>query len=211
MNWMSFFDPETIVKSGGLALIGFMVFAESGLLFGIIFPGDTLLFAAGFIAAQGHLDITQLIAVIVIASILGGQAGYIIGKKAGPKIFTRKDGVFFRHEYIKKSEDFYAKHGGKTIALARFIPVVRTFAPVVAGVGNMNQQKFIFFNILGSAIWGAGVTLAGYFLGTQFPGLSDKIEYVFLFALPFIFGPPIYHIIHDPKMRKALAKKIRRN
>ena len=103
---MSLFDPETIVKSGGLALIAFIVFAESGLLFGIIFPGDTLLFAAGFIAAQGQFSIVHLTALIVFSSILGGQSGYYIGQKAGPRLFRKKDGLFFRHEYIDKSERF---------------------------------------------------------------------------------------------------------
>jgi membrane-associated protein len=204
---MSLFDPETIVKSGGLALIAFIVFAESGLLFGIIFPGDTLLFAAGFIAAQGQFDIVHLITLIVISSILGGQAGFYIGEKAGPRLFRKKDGLFFRHEYIEKSERFYEKHGGKTIMFARFVPVVRTFAPVVAGVGKMDQRKFIIYNILGSSLWGISITLAGYFLGSQFPNLADKIELIFLVALPFIFGPPIYHILRDPIIRKRLKSK----
>lgn len=207
---MSLFDPQTIVESGGLALIAFMVFAESGLLFGIIFPGDTLLFAAGFIAAGGQFDIVTLIAVIVISSILGGQSGYWIGKKAGPRIFTKKDGIFFRHEYIEKSERFYEKHGGKTIMFARFVPVVRTFAPVVAGVGSMDQKKFVAYNILGSGLWATSITLAGYYLGNQFPGLADRIELVFLLALPFIFGPPLYHIFRDPLTRQKIKEKFSR-
>lgn len=206
---MALFDPETIA-SGGLVLIGLMVFAESGLLFGIIFPGDTLLFAAGFLAAGGQMSIVPLIAVIVISSILGGQTGYYIGRRYGPKVLTKKDGIFFRHEYIKKSEDFYKKHGGKTIMFARFVPVVRTFAPVVAGVGKMDIKQFTVFNILGSALWGFSITLAGYFLGSQFPGMADKIELVFLLAIPFIFGPPIYHLAKDPITRQKLAAKLRR-
>lgn len=189
-------------------MIAFMVFAESGLLFGIVFPGDTLLFAAGFIAAQGQFGIEVLIATIVISSILGGQAGYYIGQRYGPRVLRKKDGIFFRHEYIEKSEKFYKKHGGKTIMFARFVPVVRTFAPVVAGVGNMDQKKFIIFNILGSGLWAVSITLAGYYLGSQFPALADKIELVFLFALPFIFGPPIYHIIRDPITRKKIKQKL---
>lgn len=191
-------------------MIAFMVFAESGLLFGIIFPGDTLLFAAGFIAAQGQFGIEVLIATIVVSSILGGQAGYHIGRRYGPRVFRKEDGVFFRHEYIEKSEKFYEKHGGKTIMFARFIPVVRTFAPVVAGVGNMNRKQFVIFNILGSGLWATGITLAGYYLGSQFPGLADKIELVFLFALPFIFGPPIYHIIRDPITRRKIYEILRK-
>lgn len=205
---MSLFDPQTLAN-GGLLLIAFIVFAESGLLFGIVFPGDTLLFAAGFIAAGGQFDIVQLIAVIVVSSILGGNAGYYIGKRTGPRLFRKKDGLFFRHEYIEKSEKFYKKHGGKTIMFARFVPVVRTFAPVVAGIGNMDQKKFTIYNILGSGLWGASITLAGYFLGSQFPGLADKIELVFLVAIPFIFGPPVYHILRDPVTRQKLKEKFK--
>lgn len=206
---MSLFDPQ-ILANGGLLLIAFIIFAESGLLFGIVFPGDTLLFAAGFIAAGGQLDIVQLIAVIVVASALGGNAGYYIGKRAGPRLFRKKDGLFFRHQYIERSEKFYEKHGGKTIMFARFVPVVRTFAPVVAGVGSMDLKKFTIYNILGSGLWGVSITLAGYFLGSQFPGLADKIELVFLVAIPFIFGPPIYHLMRDPILRKNIKRKFSR-
>jgi membrane-associated protein len=201
-------DPQSLIASGGLLLIAFMVFAESGLLFGIIFPGDTLLFAAGFFAAQGQFGIVELVAVIVVSSILGGNVGYSIGRRAGPRVFTKKDGLFFRHEYIEKSEKFYEAHGGKTIMFARFIPIIRTFAPVVAGVGKMDRKKFLVFNILGSGLWGASVTLAGYWLGSQFPHLADHIEKVFIVALPFIFAPPIYHIARDPVFRKKIKHKL---
>jgi membrane-associated protein len=207
---MSFFDPGEIVSNGGLLLIGLMVFAESGLLFGVIFPGDTLLFAAGFFAAQGQFSIAALLAVLVFSSALGGQVGYVLGQKFGPKIFTRKDGIFFRKEYIRQSEKFYEKHGGKTIMLARFVPIVRTFAPVVAGVGNMSKVKFTIFNLLGSGIWACSITLAGYWLGSQFPHLADDIEKVFILALPFIFFPPIYHFARDPVSRKKIISKFKR-
>lgn len=189
-------------------LIAFIVFAESGLLFGIIFPGDTLLFAAGFFAAQGQFGIVELVAIIIGASILGGNVGYSIGRRAGPRLFTKKDGLFFRHEYIEKSERFYEAHGGKTIMFARFIPVIRTFAPVVAGVGKMDRKKFLIFNVLGSALWGGSVTLAGYWLGSQFPHLADQIEKVFILALPFILGPPIFHLSRDPLFRKKFKDKL---
>jgi len=189
-----FFDPEKLIVSGGLLLIAVIIFAECGLLFGVIFPGDTLLVAVGVLAAQGQFSILMAIAVVVISAILGGIAGYYIGYKAGPKLFTKKDGVFFRHEYIQKAEDFYEKHGGKTIALARFVPVVRTFAPVVAGIGNMNVNKFMIYNIIGSITWGGSITLFAYYLGSKFPFIVNNLEYVFLFAVPFILGPPIYHV-----------------
>lgn len=201
-----FFDPEKLIVSGGLILIAAIIFAECGLLFGVVFPGDTLLVAVGVLAAQGQLSIITAILVIVISAILGGIVGYYIGYKAGPKLFTKKDGVFFRHEYIQKAEDFYEKHGGKTIALARFVPVVRTFAPVVAGIGNMNLSKFMIYNVIGSVTWAGSITLLAYYLGGKFPFIVNHIEYVFLFAVPFILGPPIYHIYLNYKKTKSTKK-----
>lgn len=205
-----FFDPEKLIVSGGLLLIAAIIFAECGLLFGVIFPGDTLLVAVGVFAAQGQFSILTAISVIVISAILGGIAGYYIGKQAGPKLFTKEDGVFFRHEYIQKSEEFYEKHGGKTIALARFVPVVRTFAPVVAGIGNMNLGRFMFYNVLGSLLWGTSITLAAYYLGSKFPFIINHIEYVFLLALPFILGPPAYHLYANyKKLGKKKSKSVK--
>lgn len=198
-----FFDPEQLIVSGGLLLIAAIIFAECGLLFGVIFPGDTLLVAVGVFAAQGQFSIVTAISVIVISAILGGIAGYYIGHKAGPKLFTKEDGMFFRHEYIQKAEEFYEKHGGKTIALARFVPVVRTFAPVVAGIGNMNLGRFMFYNVVGSVVWGTSITLVAYYLGHKFPFIIDNIKYVFLFAVPFILGPPIYHLYMNYKKVKS--------
>lgn len=200
-----FFDPEKLIISGGLLLIAAIIFAECGLLFGVIFPGDTLLVAVGVFAAQGQFSILTAISVIVASAVLGGIAGYYIGHKAGPKLFTKKDGVFFRHEYIQQAEDFYEKHGGKTIAFARFVPVVRTFAPVVAGIGSMNVGRFMFYNVVGSLAWGVSITLAAYYLGGKFPFIINNIEYVFLFAVPFILGPPIYHIYKNPILRKKIS------
>ncbi len=198
-----FFDPEKLIISGGLLLIAAIIFAECGLLFGVVFPGDTLLVAVGVLAAQGQLSLLTALLVIISSAILGGIAGYYIGHKAGPKLFTKEEGVFFRRDYIQRSEEFYEKHGGKTIALARFIPVIRTFAPVVAGIGNMNLSKFMIYNIIGSIAWGASITLIAYYLGGKFPFIVNHIEYVFLFAVPFIFGPPIFHIWQNYKKSKS--------
>lgn len=204
-----FFDPESLIASGGLLLISAIIFAECGLLFGVIFPGDTLLVAVGVLAAQGQFSVFTAILIITISAFLGGQAGYFIGQKAGPRMFKKKDGIIFRHEYIQKSEDFYEKHGGKTIALARFVPVVRTFAPVVAGIGNMSMGRFVFYNALGSVLWSASITLLAYYLGSRIPFIVNNIEYVFIFAIPFIIGPPIYHLLGNPDSRAKIAKKLR--
>lgn len=205
---MHLLDPETIINAGGLLLIAFIVFAESGLLFGFFFPGDTLLLLAGVLAAQGEFSITTMIAVIVISAILGGQAGYIIGQRAGPRLFKKEDGVLFRREYITRAEIFYRMHGGKTIMLARFVPIVRTFAPVVAGMGNMDKKKFIFYNILGSGIWGISVTLVGYYFGKQIPDMDRYIQFIIIGIMILSFGPAIYHLLKDKSARKKLRSRV---
>lgn len=206
---MSILDPETIIKTGGLALIAFIVFAESGLLFGFFFPGDTLLFLAGALAAQGEFNIFVVISIIMVSAALGGHVGYIIGQRAGPRLFRKSDGILFRKEYIERSEKFYEKHGGKTIMLARFIPIVRTFAPVVAGMGNMDKRRFTFYNIVGSAVWGAGVTSAGYLFGQFVPNIDAYILPIIALIMVFSFAPAIYHILSDPKARSLMGQKIR--
>lgn len=204
------FDPEKLIASGGLVLIAAIIFAECGLLFGVIFPGDTLLVALGIFAAQGQFPVALAIGVVIISAFLGGQAGYWIGQKTGPKLFVKKDGIIFRKEYIAKSELFYEKHGGKTIALARFVPVVRTFAPVVAGIGNMRLSRFVFYNALGSIVWATSITLFAYYVGSKIPFIVNNIEYIFILAVPFILGPPLYHLFGDPKSRAKIAQKLRR-
>lgn len=208
---MSILDPESLIASGGLALIAFLVFAESGLLFGFFFPGDTLLFAAGIFAASGQFSIVTVIAVIVVSAILGGNAGYYIGRRFGPGLFKKKDGILFHHEYIEKAELFYKKHGGKTIILARFIPIVRTFAPVVAGIGKMDRRKFLIFNILGSGIWGISVTLLGYYIGSKIPNIDTYLMPIVATIVILSFAPTIYHITKDPKSRAAIKNKFTRN
>jgi membrane-associated protein len=203
----SFFDPEKLIVNGGLLLIAAIIFAECGLLFGVIFPGDTLLVAVGIFAAQGQFSLLTAVLAVVISAALGGIAGYYIGRKAGPRLFTKENGVFFRREYIQKAEEFYESHGGKTIALARFVPVIRTFAPVVAGIGNMNINKFMFYNILGSLLWGSSITLTAYYLGSKFPLIVNNIEYVFLLALPFILGLPVYHLYANYKNMNKKPKR----
>ncbi|HEX5456405.1 MAG TPA: VTT domain-containing protein [Candidatus Saccharimonadales bacterium] len=208
---MSFLDPNELIASGGLVLIAFMVFAESGLLFGFFFPGDTLLIAGGILAAGGAFNIVELIGVVVIAAIFGGITGYIIGRKAGPKLFVKKDGIIFRAEYVEKSEDFYERHGGKTIMLARFVPIIRTFAPVVAGIGRMNWAKFTIYNIIGSSIWAVGVTVLAYYFGQRVPNLDKYILPLVIAATVITFSPTVYHIFKDPKARRKLAGKFKKS
>ncbi len=198
------FDVNHIIESGGILLIALIVFAESGMMVGFFLPGDTLLFPAGFFAAQGKLPIVPLILAIVVAAMIGDNVGYTIGHKSGKRIFRKKDGLLFRVDYLKRAEVFYEKHGGKTILLARFLPIVRTFAPVVAGVGNMPRQRFIFFDTIGCILWGVGVTLAGYFLGSHIPNIESYILPAIATASILTFGPSFYHLLKDDRVRQAI-------
>lgn len=190
---------DTLATSGavvGLLIIGAIVFAESGLLVGFFLPGDTLLFTAGFLASQGVFPLAAVLLVIFLAAVIGDNVGYYIGKKGGPRLFTKKDGVIFRHEHIQRAEEFYEKHGGKTIILARFTPIVRTFAPVVAGVGNMDRKLFVIYNLVGGALWTISLVLLGYFAGGFVD--PDVLEKYIILAVGGVvllsFGPVVYHL-----------------
>jgi len=206
---MSVLDVDQMIRSGGILLISLIIFAESGLLIGFFLPGDTLLFGAGLAASQGELSLPLLIISIVIAAVVGDNVGYSIGKRMGKRVFTKKDGILFRHEYVETAEKFYEKHGGKTIIIARFTPIVRTFAPVVAGAGNMPRQRFFFFNIIGGIIWGAGMPLLGYFVGNRIPALNRYIEVVILGVVVISIAIAVGHILKDQKTRELLKEKAR--
>ncbi len=202
-------SPEAIAQ-GGLMLIALIVFIESGLLVGFFLPGDTLLIAAGVLAAQGALPIQLTILTIIVAAVVGDNVGYTIGKYSGKRLFRKKDGILFRHEYVERAQAFYEKHGGKTIIIARFVPIVRTFAPVVAGIGKMNRIKFFFYNVIGAIIWATSVTLLGYWVGSKIPHIGDYLEYALVAVIAISFTPALWHIARDPKSRAMVAKSIRK-
>ena len=168
------FDIEAILVSFGYAALFGIVFAETGLLVGFFLPGDTLLFSAGILAAKNILDLKLVILVCCVAAVTGDALGYLLGRKYGKQLFEKEDGMFFKRENLEVARAFYEKHGGKTIFLARFVPVVRTFAPVLAGVGDMKYSRFAAYNILGAVFWVTAVTLAGFFVGGLIP---DAAEY----------------------------------
>ena len=203
------FDPETIIHTGGVLLIALVIFAESGLLIGFFLPGDTLLFGAGLAASQGELSIWALIVSVVAAAIIGDNVGYSIGRRTGHRIFKKKDGILFRQEHLEIAEKFYAKHGGKTIILARFTPIVRTFAPVVAGASKMPRQRFLLFNVVGGLLWGVGMPLLGYFVGQRIPGLDKYIDYVILGVIVLSLLLAFSHLLRDKKTRQILWQKIK--
>lgn len=190
---MSSFIPF-IQTAGYLGVFG-MIFAESGLLFGVVFPGDTLLFAAGLLASKGLFNIYLLLVIAFVASVTGDSAGYWIGKKFGPKIFTKEDSLFFKREYVTRAQHFFDKHGKKTIFLARYIPIVRTFAPVIAGVGEMRYKTFFFFNVLGGLAWCLSIGLLGYFLGTRVSNIDAYILPIVIGIFILSFIPVIRHYL----------------
>ena len=174
-------DLIGLIKTFGYLGIFTIVFAESGLFFGFFFPGDSLLFTAGLIASQGFLNIWILVPLIILGAILGDNVGYWFGAKVGPKIFTREDSFFFHKRHVERTHNFYLKYGAKAVVLARFIPIVRTFTPILAGVGTMPYGTFLKWNIIGGVLWGAGVTLLSYFLGAIIPGIDR-------YLLPIVIG-----------------------
>ena len=208
MKYMALGIDQAIL-GGGLIAIGFTVFAESGLLLGFFLPGDTLLFGAGILASQGTIPIVPLLVVVVVAAILGDNVGYSIGRRTGHRIFRKKDGILFRHEYIERAEKFYEVHGGKTIIMARFIPIVRTFAPMVAGVGKMPRSRFMLFNVVGGTLWGTGVVLLGYWLGSRIPWVQDYITPVILAVIVLSFAGSFFHVFKDKKTRTLLWQKVK--
>ncbi len=208
------FDLTTFAETTGplivVLVIAGIIFAESGLLIGFFLPGDSLLFTTGFLVYSGTLqfDIHYLVAIMFIAAVLGDGVGYLFGKRVGPKVFTRPNSMIFRQENIQKAQDFYEKHGGKTVIIARFIPVVRTFAPIVAGVGKMRYKTFLMFNVIGALLWAVGITYAGYFAGELLERLGIEIDTVLipiiLIILILSIAPPAIHILKDKKQRDIL-------
>jgi membrane-associated protein len=168
-------ELSNLIVAFGYLGVAAAVFAESGLFFAFFLPGDSLLFTAGFLASQGRLGILPLIFLTTIAAIAGNSAGYWFGRKVGPHIFTRPDSFWFSQKRVEDAHAFFEKNGAKSIILARFIPAVRTFTPIVAGIGGMRYRTFLSYNIVGSVLWGAFVPLAGYFLGASVPGIDAYI------------------------------------
>ncbi|MBI2410093.1 VTT domain-containing protein [Candidatus Kaiserbacteria bacterium] len=165
-------DPVAMVQAGGYLGVALIVFAESGVLVGMFLPGDSLLFAAGLLAAGGYLSVGPLALVVVVAAILGDSVGYWFGAKVGPALFRRQDSRFFKQAHVERAQQFFLNYGGYAIVLARFIPIVRTLTPILAGVGTMPYLRFLAFNVIGGIIWGAGIVYLGYFLGSAIPGLE---------------------------------------
>lgn len=198
------FDVTHIVQNGGLLLIAAIIFAESGMFVGFFFPGDTLLMTAGIFAAQGHLNLFVVIAVIALAAIIGDNTGFHIGKKYGRSLFKKEDGIFFRRAYVQRAEQFFEKYGTKSMLFSHFVPVVRTFTPPVAGAAHMNHKQFFVFDAIGCILWATSVTLVGYWFGQKIPNVDKYIEFAVIGVVVIVLGPSIYHVV------KALLEDRRR-
>ncbi|HEY4694659.1 MAG TPA: DedA family protein [Candidatus Nanoarchaeia archaeon] len=188
-------DLKAIIEAVGYLGVFAMVFAESGLLIGIVLPGDSLLFTAGFLASAGVFNIFFLSLGSFLAAVLGDNVGYSFGRRIGPRIFNQEDSFWFHKNHLLKAENFYRKHGGKAVVLARFLPIVRTFAPIVAGVGKMNYQTFLFYNLIGGFLWAVGVTVSGYFLGRLIPDVDKYLLPILLSIIIISLLPTVVHLL----------------
>ncbi len=198
--WRSLTDPERLIHllsqviTGwlGYAVLAGIVFAETGLLIGLFFPGDSLLFTVGVVAGAGELNIVQICLLLTLASIVGDQSGYFLGFRTGPHIFSRRDSRLLKQEYVTRTQAFYERHGGKTLIYAKFVPIVRTFAPFMAGVGRMRYARFLSFNVFGGIGWVLSMTLAGYNLGAV-PVVRRHFEKVVIGIVAVSVLPLVLH------------------
>lgn len=210
------FDLQEIIKAVGYIGLFAIIFAESGLLIGFFLPGDSLLFTAGFLASQTNpitqqpfFDIVPLVIGCFIAAVTGDSVGYAFGARVGRPLFDRPNSMLFRKQHLLKAEAFYEKYGGMAIILARFLPVVRTFAPIVAGVARMDYRRFLAYNVIGGLLWGVGVTLAGYFLGSIIPDPDRYLLPIIVLIVLSSALPSIYHVVKEYR-HEALAYVRRR-
>jgi membrane-associated protein len=202
-------DLTTLIQTVGYFGLFGIVFAESGLLIGFVLPGDSLLFTAGFLASQGFFNIYLLTAIICVGAILGDSFGYAFGRRIGPKIFTKEDSLLFHKDHLLKAQKFFNKHGGLTLILARFTPVIRTFAPILAGVGKMRYALFLTYNIVGGLLWGLSVTLSGFFIGKTIPGAERYIHIIVGIIIVASLIPSIVHILKNPESRAKITSLLK--
>lgn len=184
-------DLPALIQWGGYVGLTAIIFVETGLLIGFFLPGDSLLVTAGLLASQGYINVYILGALLSIAAIVGDSVGYTIGKASGPHLFKKDDSLVFKKKHLIRAQQFYERHGGKTIVIARFVPIIRTFAPVVAGMARMDYKRFIVYNVLGGIFWVWSLLMLGYLLGRHVPGISDHIDIVILVII-FISIVPLF-------------------
>jgi membrane-associated protein len=204
---MPHLDLVQIIKTFGYFGLFFMVFAESGLFFGFFLPGDSLLFTAGFLASQGFFNIWLLVPLLIVAAVGGDNAGFWTGTKLGGWLLKQKESFFFQKKNLIKAQKFFAKHGGKALVLARFIPAVRTFVPIAAGIGKMEYRHFFFFNVVGGILWAFGMTIAGFFLGSLIPGVDRYLLPIIGLIILASVVPAAIHFWRDRGVQEEEDKK----
>jgi membrane-associated protein len=209
-DWL---NPQVFLANPAFApwvvlLICGIIFAETGLLIGFFLPGDSMLFTAGLLVATGtiQVNIWVLTALIILAAIIGNQVGYLIGSKAGPALFNKPNSKLFKRENVESAHAFFEKHGGKALILARFVPIIRTFVPVIVGVAQMGKRKFFTYNVIGAVLWGGGVTLLGYVLGDKVPWVKDNLDIIFI-AIVLVSVIPIGIEVVRGMIAKRQAEK----
>ncbi len=194
---------DDLVRWGGYVVLVAIVFTETGLLIGFFLPGDSLLITAGLVAAAGTLNIWWLNVLLILAAVVGDSVGYAIGWRLGPRLFTREKSLLFNPRHVERTRQFYERHGAKTIVIARFVPIIRTFAPVVAGVGQMAYRRFIFYNIAGGVGWVLSMTWAGYLLGQAIPNIGSHIHIVVAIVIVLSVIPIVIEIVRERRRRSA--------
>lgn len=197
------YSLDDLVHWGGYVVLVVIVFTETGLLVGFFLPGDSLLITAGLVAATGYLNIWWLNGLLILAAVLGDSVGYAIGRRLGPRLFTRPKSLLFNPRHVERTRAFYARHGARTIVIARFVPIVRTFAPVVAGVGQMEYRQFVFYNVAGGVGWVTSMTWAGYFLGQVVPNISERIHIVVVIVIALSLIPIVVELVRERRRRSA--------
>ncbi len=196
-------DLIEAIKTVGYVGLFFVVFAETGLFLGFFFPGDSLLFVAGLLASQGFFSVALLTLLFFVAAVTGNMVGYEFGRRVGSRLFSREDSLLFRKAHVVRTQKFFDTYGGKTIMIARFIPIVRTFAPILAGVGNMKYRSFMTYNIAGAVLWTTGLTLLGYFLGNAIPDIDKYLLPIVLAIVVVSVLPGIYHLYGERKRENS--------
>ena len=204
---------QTAGPLAALITVAAIIFAENGLLIGFFFPGDSVLFTLGFLV-QGtssfklDLNIHLVVIVLFLAAVIGANVGYMFGRKLGPRLFKKPNSLLFHQDNVQKAQDFYDKYGGKTIIIARFIPVVRTFVPLIAGIAKMEYKTFMIFNVIGGLLWAAGITYLGFFLGKLLQSLGIDVDSILLPIIALILivsvAPALYHLLKDKRQRQAI-------
>lgn len=201
------YDVEGLIRWGGTVLVCAIVFVETGFFVGFFLPGDSLLVTAGVFAAAGQLRLSWLLPLAAICAIVGDQIGYWIGRTAGHTLYRREDSLFFRRSHLQRAHDFYDKYGGKTVILARFVPIIRTFCPPVAGAAEMSYPRYLFYDIFGGMFWVGSMLLTGYFLGRSVPNISQRIHYVILVVVFLSILPGIVGIIRGRRAPSSPAPR----